>query len=60
MHQDEIEGSDKQTRGTIKDVAGALTGDEKLQAEGKSDKAAGKLQSGVGQIKEAAREALKK
>eukprot|EP01036_Dinobryon_divergens_P003375 gene3375-4440_t len=38
MHKDQIEGAGKQAKGAIKDAAGALTGDVKLQAEGKMDK----------------------
>ena len=38
----------KRTKGAIKDAAGKVTGNTKLQAEGKADKAAGKVQSTVG------------
>ena len=38
---------------------GRATGDERLEAEGVADQAAGKVQKGVGNIKEAARDALK-
>ena len=37
----------------MKEVAGKLTGDAKLEAEGKADKAAGKVQNAVGGIKDA-------
>jgi uncharacterized protein YjbJ (UPF0337 family) len=59
MHKDQIEGAGKQARGAIKDAAGKVTGDVKLQADGKLDKAEGKVQSKVGEAKEAARDALK-
>ena len=36
----------------MKEVAGKLTGDAKLEAEGKADKAAGKVQNAVGGIKD--------
>ena len=36
----------------MKEVAGKLTGDAKLQTEGKADKAAGKIQNAVGGIKD--------
>ena len=50
----------KQARGAIKDAAGKVTGDAKLQADGKLDKAEGKVQSKVGEAKEAVRDALKR
>jgi uncharacterized protein YjbJ (UPF0337 family) len=37
----------------VREVAGKLTGDAKLEAEGKADKAAGKVQNAVGGIKDA-------
>ncbi|HEY8571623.1 CsbD family protein [Phenylobacterium sp.] len=59
MHKDEMKGAAKDAKGEIKEAAGKLTGDERLEAEGNTDQAAGKLQKGVGNIKEAARDALK-
>ncbi len=60
MHKDEVEGAGKQAKGAIKDAVGGLTGNEKLQAEGKLDKVEGKVQSKVGEVKDDARDALKK
>lgn len=60
MHKDEVEGAGKQAKGAIKDAVGGLTGNEKLQAEGKMDKVEGKLQQKVGEAKDATRDALKK
>jgi uncharacterized protein YjbJ (UPF0337 family) len=60
MHKDEIDGAGKQAKGAIKDAVGGLTGNEKLQAEGKLDKVEGKVQSKVGEVKDDARDALKK
>jgi uncharacterized protein YjbJ (UPF0337 family) len=45
-HQDE--GLNKQIKGTVKDVAGKLTGDKILQGEGKIEKAVGKVQKEIG------------
>ena len=59
MHKDEVKGGAKQARGAIKDAIGKATGDVKLQADGKADKAEGKIQQGIGQAKEAVRDALK-
>jgi uncharacterized protein YjbJ (UPF0337 family) len=59
MDKDRIEGSATQAKGAIKQAAGKITGDTKLQAEGAADKAAGKLQNAVGGAKDAIRDALK-
>ena len=55
MDKDRIEGSAKQAKGAIKEVAGKVTGDAKLETEGKSDKAAGKVQNAVGCLKDTLR-----
>jgi len=60
MDKDRIEGVGKQVKGAVKDFAGKVTGDTKLQAEGKADKAAGKVQNAVGGAKDAVRDATKK
>ena len=60
MDKDRVEGSAKQVKGAIKDAAGKVIGDSKLQAEGKADKAEGKVQNTVGGIKDKVREALDK
>lgn len=51
MDKDRIEGAAKELKGTIKEAAGKLVGNEKLQAEGKVDKAAGQVQSTIGKGK---------
>jgi uncharacterized protein YjbJ (UPF0337 family) len=60
MDKDRIQGSFDQAKGAVKEGAGKLTGDKKLQAEGKADKVAGKVESAVGGAKDAARDALNK
>ena len=60
MDKDRVEGSAKQAKGSVKDVAGKAMGDSKLQAEGKADKAEGKIQNAVGGAKDKIREALDK
>jgi uncharacterized protein YjbJ (UPF0337 family) len=55
MDKDRIAGSAKQAKGAVKEVAGKVAGDAKLQSEGKSDKVAGKVQNAVGGIKDAVR-----
>jgi uncharacterized protein YjbJ (UPF0337 family) len=55
MDKDRIQGSAKEMKGTIKEVAGKVTGDAKLQADGKADKTVGKIQNAVGGVKDALR-----
>jgi uncharacterized protein YjbJ (UPF0337 family) len=57
MDKDRIKGTADQAKGAIKDAAGKVTGDAKLQAEGKADKLKGKLENAVGGAKDAVREA---
>ncbi len=52
---DRIEGAAKQAGGNIKEAVGKVTGDEKLQAEGKADQVEGKVQNTVGGVKDALR-----
>lgn len=53
IDQDRVKGSATSTGGKIKEAAGGLTGDTKLQSEGKMDQAKGKVQNAVGGIKDA-------
>jgi uncharacterized protein YjbJ (UPF0337 family) len=55
MDKDRIKGSAEQAKGSVKEVAGKLTGDAKLEAEGKADKTAGKVQNAVGGLKDTLR-----
>lgn len=57
MDQDRIKGVANQVKGQVKDTAGKVLGDAKLQAEGKADKLKGKIQNAVGGAKDAVREA---
>ena len=53
--QDRIEGSAKNVGGKIKEGVGKMTGDTKLQAEGKADQVEGKVQNAVGGAKDSLR-----
>jgi uncharacterized protein YjbJ (UPF0337 family) len=57
MDKDRIDGAANQAKGVVKETAGKLTGDAKLQAEGAADKAKGKVQNLAGGIKDAVRDA---
>jgi uncharacterized protein YjbJ (UPF0337 family) len=59
MDKDRIKGMGDQAKGAIKDAAGKVTGDAKLQAEGKADKFKGKLENAAGGARDAVREATK-
>ena len=56
MDDDRIEGSAKNMKGKIKEGLGKITGDAKLEGEGKGDQVAGKVQNAVGGIKDTIRE----
>ena len=55
MDKDRIKGSAEQAKGAVKEAAGKVFGDKKLETEGKADKAAGKVQNAVGGLKDALR-----
>jgi uncharacterized protein YjbJ (UPF0337 family) len=60
MDKDRIKGAAKQTKGSIKEAVGKVTGDTKTEGEGALEKAAGETQSTVGGIKDSARDATRK
>ncbi|HEY5046401.1 MAG TPA: CsbD family protein [Rhizomicrobium sp.] len=57
MDKDRIDGSANEAKGSIKEAAGKLTGDTKLETEGKADKFKGKVQNAVGGAKDSVRDA---
>ena len=46
-------------KGRLKEAAGALTGDKRLKAEGKTDQLAGKVKGAVEKVVDKAKHALK-
>jgi uncharacterized protein YjbJ (UPF0337 family) len=56
MDKDRLKGMGNKIKGDVKKVAGEMTGDEKLKAEGHVDKAKGEAQSIAGGVKDTARE----
>jgi uncharacterized protein YjbJ (UPF0337 family) len=58
MDKDRINGAANQAKGSIKEAAGKVTGDHKLQAEGKLDKAKGQVESAIGSVKDAVRKGI--
>ncbi len=55
MDKDRIKGSAQQAKGTVKELAGKVTGDAKLESEGQADKVAGKVRNAVGGLKDTLR-----
>ena len=55
MDKDRINGATDQAKGSIKEAAGKVTGDSKLQAEGTLDNAKGKVESAIGGAKDSIR-----
>jgi uncharacterized protein YjbJ (UPF0337 family) len=57
MDKEHIKGAADKMKGAVKDTVGKVTGDTKMQAEGKLDKAKGSARNVVGDVKDAARDA---
>ena len=55
MDKDRIKGSAAQAKGAVKEIAGKVLGDKKLETKGKTEKAVGKVQNAVGGLKDALR-----
>jgi len=49
--QDQTEGMLHKAKGKVKEVAGELSDNPKLEAEGTAEKIAGKVQEKIGQVK---------
>jgi uncharacterized protein YjbJ (UPF0337 family) len=60
MNDDQVKGRAEQVKGTVKEKAGQVIGNRKLEDEGTADKAAGKVQSGYGDAKEKVKDAIDK
>lgn len=59
MDREHIKGAADKAKGAVKDAAGKLTGDKKLQSEGKIDKAKGAAHNAAGNVKDAVRDLSK-
>ena len=59
MDKEHVKGAIDKVKGSIKDAVGGLTGDAKLQAEGKMDKAKGAVRTAVADAKDAVKDATK-
>ena len=52
MNKDQLQGRATEVKGNIKEAAGKVVGNQKLQGEGMVDQAKGKVQAGYGDAKE--------
>jgi uncharacterized protein YjbJ (UPF0337 family) len=59
MDREHVKGAADKVKGAIKDAAGKIVGDKKLQSEGKFDKAKGSMHDAAGDIKDAFKNASK-
>jgi uncharacterized protein YjbJ (UPF0337 family) len=57
VDHEHVKGAADKVKGAIKDLAGKVTGDKKLQTEGKIDKAKGAAHNVAGDVKDAVRHA---
>ena len=53
-------GKTDEVKGRIKEAAGALTGNDKLREEGKTDQAVGKAEQAIQKAADTVKEAVKK
>lgn len=56
MDEEHVKGAADKAKGSIKDAAGKLTDDSKLQSDGKIDKLKGDAHNVAGNVKDAARD----
>jgi uncharacterized protein YjbJ (UPF0337 family) len=59
VDKDRIAGSAKEIKGAVKQGAGKLVGDAKLESQGRVEKAEGKIQNAVGGLKDKLKETTK-
>jgi uncharacterized protein YjbJ (UPF0337 family) len=52
MDREHVKGTAEKAKGAIKDTAGKVTGDKRLQSEGKLDKAKGAAHNAADNVKE--------
>jgi uncharacterized protein YjbJ (UPF0337 family) len=55
MDRERLRAATEKAKGAVKETAGKVMGDEKLQAKGKADKVKGAAHKVAGNLKEAAR-----
>lgn len=51
MNKDQIKGRVKETEGKVKEMAGKVVGNKDLEAKGNIQKNTGKMQAGIGDLR---------
>jgi uncharacterized protein YjbJ (UPF0337 family) len=59
VDREHVKGTADKAKGAIKDTVGKITGDKKLESEGKMDKAKGAAHKVAGDVKDAVKESTK-
>jgi uncharacterized protein YjbJ (UPF0337 family) len=59
MNKGQVKGRAKEAKGMVKEFAGKLVGNKKLEEKGKVEKIRGEAQAEVGDVKQAAKGAKK-
>jgi uncharacterized protein YjbJ (UPF0337 family) len=59
MNKDQVKGRVKEAEGKVKEVAGKLVGNEKMEAKGKVEKVLGRAQAKFGDVKQDVKDAKK-
>jgi uncharacterized protein YjbJ (UPF0337 family) len=57
MNKDQVKGRVNEAEGKIKELAGTLVGNEKLEAKGKAQKIVGKARAKFGDVKKVVKDA---
>ena len=60
MDKNRIEGNVDKAKGSMKDAAGKVLGNDRLRAEGEAEKAKGEIKDAAGKTADAARHAIDK
>ena len=60
MNNEHVKGAAEKGEGKVKEVAGHVTGDKKLENEGKADQVKGAVHKAVGDAKDSAKQAFKR
>ena len=60
MNKTQVKGRVREAKGFIKEVAGKLVGNEKLEAKGKVQKILGEAQAEIGDVKQRTKDLKKK
>jgi len=56
MDKERVKGMADQAKGSVKETAGKMTGDQKLKTEGQMDRVEGKVRNAVGGMKDEVRD----